>query len=411
VAEGASRHDFAVIGAGILGLATARELLRRHPAARIVVLEKEDRPAQHQSGHNSGVVHSGLYYAPGSAKARLCVEGRRLLLAFCAERSIPVDQCGKLVIATEESELTRFAELQRRGEVNGLKGLQVLDEHEIASIEPEARGIRALWVPEAGIVDYTRVAAALEAELRELGAMVRYGTAVNGVRVVANTVEVTTGQGTIIAERAIACAGLYSDRIARMMGAASNPQIVPFRGDYYVLPRERRSLVRGLIYPVPDPRFPFLGIHFTRRIGGDIWLGPNAVLAFAREGYRRRDVDLGELAETVRYEGFRRLAAQHWRTGLGEIVRDHWKPLFLAALQRYVPAVTLKDLLPGPSGVRAQAVDANGKLVDDFVYDQVGPMLSVRNAPSPAATSSLALAQEFADRLGGVSSAPVGSPS
>ncbi len=303
----------------------------------MVVIDKEDGPARHQTGHNSGVIHSGLYYAPGSAKARLCVAGRRLIVEYCTERDLPFEMCGKLVVASEESELERLARIFERGTANGLVGLRMVDEREMAEIEPAVRGLRAIWVPETGIVDYGQVARTIAA--------------------------------------------------------------VPFRGDYYVLRTERQSLIRGLVYPVPDPRFPFLGVHFTRRIGGGVWLGPNAVLAFAREGYRRTDIDLGDLAESLTYSGFRRLAATHWRTGLAELARDYRKSLFLDALRRYVPELTDADLLPGPSGVRAQAVDPDGGLLDDFLYDTAPRVLNVRNAPSPAATSSLALAREFVDRL------------
>jgi (S)-2-hydroxyglutarate dehydrogenase len=392
-------YDLAVIGAGILGLATARELARRHSSSRIVVLEKESGPGRHQTGHNSGVIHSGLYYAPGSAKARLCVLGRRLMLEFCEEHGVAVDLCGKLVVATEESELERLDALLERGRANGVEGVRAVEGDEIREIEPAVRGIRAIWVPGAGIVDYAAVAAAIIDDLRDSRVEIRYGAPVLGLTLGGDSVRIRTSRDEITAGRVIACAGLHSDGIARMAGAAADPRIVPFRGDYYVLRPERRSLVRGLVYPGPDPRFPFLGVHFTRRHDGAMWLGPNAVLAFAREGYRRTDIDLKDLADTVGYAGFRSLAMQHWRTGVSELARDFWKPTFLAALKRYVPELEMDDLLPGPSGVRAQAVDRAGKLVDDFAYDSVGPLLNVRNAPSPAATSSLALARDFVDRL------------
>ena len=393
------RYDVAVIGAGILGLATARELIRRYPSRKVLVLDKEAGPARHQTGHNSGVIHSGLYYAEGSAKARLCVAGRRLLLDYCAERDVPVRLCGKLVVASDETELDRLATLHGRGTANGLVGLQIVDERGIREVEPAVRGIRAVWVPEAGIVNYSRVAASFVEELKAARVDFRYGAQIRRVHLDAGSARLETTAGSISAEQVIACAGLQSDRIARMAGASPSPKIVPFRGDYYVLRTERRPLIRGLVYPVPDPRFPFLGVHFTPKIDGDVWLGPNAVFAFAREGYRRTDISLGDLAESVGYSGFRRLVARHWRTGLAEMVRDVWKPTFLAALRRYVPELRGGDLLPGPSGVRAQALDRAGGLVDDFSYDFAGPLLNVRNAPSPAATSALALAGEFVDRL------------
>ena len=395
-ADAATRYDVAVIGAGILGLATARELARRGER-RILVIDKERTQATHQTGHNSGVIHSGLYYTPGSAKARLCVAGRHLLLEFCNEQDIAHDICGKLVVAVEESELAELQTLYERGIANGLRGLRLVDAQEIREIEPAVRGLRAIWVPEAGIVNYRDVALAIARDTP--GVTFGLGARVTGLRVTSGEVEIQTTGGTARAENVIACAGLHSDRIARMTGAAPEPRIIPFRGDYWVLKPERRGLIRGLVYPVPDSRFPFLGIHFTRRIEGPVWCGPNAVLAFAREGYRRRDVDLGDLAEAVGYGGFRALAAKYWRTGLAELARDLSKRLFLDALRRYVPELTANDLLPGPSGVRAQAIDRDGRLVDDFAFDTAERVLNVRNAPSPAATSSLALAKEFVDRL------------
>jgi len=395
-ADAATRYDVAVIGAGILGLATARELARRGER-RILVIDKERTQATHQTGHNSGVIHSGLYYTPGSAKARLCVAGRHLLLEFCNEQDIAHDICGKLIVAVEESELAELQTLYERGIANGLRGLRLVDAQEIREIEPAVRGLRAIWVPEAGIVNYRDVALAIARDTP--GVTFGLGARVIGLRVTSSEVEIQTTGGTARAENVIACAGLHSDRIARMTGAAPEPRIIPFRGDYWVLKPERRGLIRGLVYPVPDSRFPFLGIHFTRRIEGPVWCGPNAVLAFAREGYRRRDVDLGDLAEAVGYGGFRALAAKYWRTGLAELARDLSKRLFLDALRRYVPELTANDLLPGPSGVRAQAIDREGRLVDDFAFDTAERVLNVRNAPSPAATSSLALAKEFVDRL------------
>jgi len=388
-----------VVGAGILGLATARELVRRVPSRRVLVLEKEARVAAHQTGHNSGVIHSGLYYAPGSAKARLCVQGRTLLVDYCRDNHIPFELCGKLVVAVDEAESVRLDGILERGRANGLGGVAIVPGSDIASVEPAVRGVRALWVPEAGIVDFARVAATLAAEIASLGVSVELGTPLAGLDVGRTAIRIETPSETIEAESVIACAGLHSDRLAVMAGGAPYPRIVPFRGDYYLLRPERRELLRGLVYPVPDPRFPFLGVHFTRRMDGSRWLGPNAVLAFAREGYRRSDVDLGELARTFGDEGFRTFAVRHWRIGLAELARDYLKPLFLAVLRRYVPELTLRDLLPGPSGVRAQALDAHGALLDDFAFDAIGRFLNVRNAPSPAATSSLALAREFVDKL------------
>lgn len=394
------RYDVAVVGAGILGVATAFELRRRHPGLRMVVLERETRPAVHQSGHNSGVIHSGVYYRPGSAKARLCVLGRRLLLEHLEERGIRFELCGKLIVALTPAELGSLGELRARAEANGVEGGAVLlDAAAMREIEPHAAGLGALHVPGAGITDFAEVTARLATEVERSGVVLRFEEPVVGIEERGGTVRLRTRTGWIEAERAVACAGLRSDQLARLGGAPAAPRIVPFRGDYYVLHPERRSLVRGLIYPVPDPRFPFLGIHLTRRIDGSVWLGPNAVLAFAREGYRRRDVDLRELSGTLGYSGFRLLARRYWRTGLAEMIRDVSRSAFLRALRPYVPELRGEDLLPGPSGVRAQAVGPGGELIDDFAFDAIGRLLNVRNAPSPAATSSLAIARALSDRL------------
>lgn len=394
--------DVAIVGAGVLGLATAHELLARDPALRIVVLEKEFGPAQHQTGHNSGVIHSGIYYRPGSEKARLCVQGRALLLEHLRERKIPFELCGKLIVALDEKEIPGLHEIERRGAANGVEGVRWVAEGDIAEIEPAVRGLAALFVPGAGIVDFARVASMLAAELQNEGVTLRYGERVVDVERTRDPVRLRTTVGTVDADRVIACAGLHSDHLAQLAGAPRDPRIVPFRGDYFLLHPARGQLIRGLIYPVPDPRFPFLGIHFTRRADGAVWLGPNAVLAFAREGYRRRDVQPRELLGALGYRGFQRMAMRYWRTGLAEMRRDWSKASFLAALRAYVPQLTMADLLPGPSGVRAQAVGPNGELLDDFAFDTIDRVLNVRNAPSPAATSAFALAKVFADRLDGL---------
>ncbi len=389
--------DIAVIGGGIVGLAAAMELLARRPGMRLVVLEKEPQIALHQSGHNSGVIHSGIYYAPGSLKARACVAGKSRLIRFCDEHGIPYELCGKVIVATDPEELPRLENLYQRGVANGVPGLELIGPERLREIEPHVAGIRALWAPTTGIVDFARVAAKYAEVVTARGGMIMTGRRVASITRHESYQHLATSAGTLATRYVISCAGLYADRVARLTGAPDVPRIVPFRGDYYILRPDRRHLVKGLIYPVPDPRFPFLGVHFTRRIDGEVWLGPNAVLAFAREGYRRLDVHAGELWEALRYRGFQRLAAKFWRTGLAEMYRDFNKTAFLKALQRYMPELRASDLLPGPAGVRAQALAADGTLVDDFVVDHQGDTLHVRNAPSPAATSSLAIAEMIAD--------------
>jgi L-2-hydroxyglutarate oxidase len=392
------RPDIAVIGAGILGLATARELLIRHPDLAVTVLDKEDRVAAHQTGHNSGVLHAGLYYAPGSLKARLCREGKAAMERFAEEHSIPVDRCGKLVVALDASELGRFEDLRQRAEANGVEGLQVLGPEGIAEHEPHAAGIRALWSPGTGIIDFGRVARVLAEDVVARGATLQLGRPVERIGRRGSEIVLDTPAGPVVAAHVVACAGLHADALAHQLGDDGPERIVPFRGDYYTLVGGSKHLVNGLIYPVPDPRFPFLGVHLTKRIDGEVLAGPNAVLALAREGYRRRDVRPGELAGVLREPGFRRLAARYWRTGAAEMWRDVSKRAFLRALQRYVPALRSEHLRFGPSGVRAQAVDPDGTLVDDFRLGGDDRTLTVRNAPSPAATASLAIAGVLASR-------------
>jgi L-2-hydroxyglutarate oxidase LhgO len=394
------RGDIAVIGGGILGLATARELLHRRPRARLVLLEKEQALAQHQTGHNSGVIHSGIYYAPGSLKAKTCVAGAAALMRYCEERAIPLERCGKVIVARDESELARLEELLRRGTANAVPALEMIGPERLRELEPHVVGVRALLSPSTGIVDFSQVARAFAEDVRAAGGELRTGHEVLRIERAGSHARIRTSAGEVEAESVIACAGLHADRVAALTGAPPAPRIVPFRGDYYLLRPERSHLVRGLIYPVPDPSFPFLGIHFTRRIDGSVWLGPNAVLAFAREGYRKTEIDLRDVADAIGFAGFRRLAAKYWRTGLDEMIRDFSKRAFLASLRAYVPELELADLLPGPSGVRAQALAEDGTLVDDFVVDRQDGVLHVRNAPSPAATSSLAIAAMIADALG-----------
>ena len=394
------RVDGVVVGGGIVGLATALRLLEARPALRIVVVEREAELASHQSGHNSGVVHAGLYYAPGSLKARLCRDGKAELEAFCERHGIPLGHPGKLVVALGEDELGRLDALRGRAEANGVPGLEAVGPERIREIEPHAAGIRGLWSPSTGIVDYRRVALAYADEVRAHGGSVRLATRVVGIDRRPDGLVVRTTRGELAPSWVVACAGLWSDRVAAMTGDAGpgTPRIVPFRGDYYTLSAEARPLVRGLIYPVPDPRFPFLGVHFTRRIDGEVWAGPNAVLAFARAGYRRRDLSVPDLAATLAYPGFLRLAGRYLGTGLAEMWRDWVKPAFVAQLRRYLPELRAEQLTFGPSGVRAQALARDGTLVDDFDLGGRDRILHVRNAPSPAATASLAIGRELASR-------------
>jgi L-2-hydroxyglutarate oxidase LhgO len=390
-------YDVVMVGAGIVGLATVRELRRRHPDLRIAVLDKEQEVGRHQSGHNSGVLHAGVYYQPGSLKARLCVRGKQLMEDYATEHGIPFETCGKLIVALDDSELGRLANLLERGTANGVPGLREVGPEELREIEPHAAGVRALHSPGTGIIDFARVTRSLAAGLVEDGVDLLLGHEVTGVATYDGSQVVTTTGGDVRTRHLISCAGLHSDRVA---GLTTRPDvhIVPFRGDYYTLKPEARMLCRGLIYPVPDPSLPFLGVHFTKRHDGEVWAGPNAVLALAREGYRRRDVDWADTREVLGYSGFRALARKYWRTGAAEVWRDAVKRSFVKELQRYVPAVRSDQLVFGPSGVRAQALAPDGAMVDDFHLQEGPSSLHVLNAPSPAATASLAIAEMLADR-------------
>jgi L-2-hydroxyglutarate oxidase LhgO len=390
------RADVAVIGGGLVGLATAYQLMRLRPDLRLAIVEKEPELAWHQSGHNSGVLHAGLYYPPGSLKARLCREGKAELEAFAESHGIPVELCGKLVVALHASEVPSLEALRERAEANGVPGLELVGPARIRELEPHATGVRALWSPTTGVTDFRRVALAIADEIRSAGGTIETSRAVTGIAERGREQVLATTRGDLVVRDAVACAGLWADRVAAMSGDSGTETIVPFRGDYYRLTPDARDLVRGLIYPVPDPSFPFLGVHFTRRIDGAVWAGPNAVLAFAREGYRRRDIDLGDLAAVLGNRGFLRLAARYWRTGAAEFWRDWSKKAFLHALRRYVPELRAEQIVFGPSGVRAQALDRDGTLVDDFRLGGSGHVLHVRNAPSPAATASLAIGREIA---------------
>jgi (S)-2-hydroxyglutarate dehydrogenase len=403
---GADRADICIIGGGILGLATAFRLLESRSELRVVILEKEPTLAAHQTGRNSGVVHAGLYYQPGSLKARLCREGKAELEAFCAAHDIPIERIGKLVVMIDDEETERFAALKERAIANGVEGIEEVGRERLREIEPHAAGKKALWSPSTGIVDYLQVALAYADEVRAKGGVIETSRAVTSITQRGEEMVVGTSGGELVARRVIACAGLWADRVAAMTGedSKSAPRIVPFRGDYYTLTADARPLVRGLIYPVADPRFPFLGIHLTKRIDGNVLAGPNAVLAFKREGYRRRDLSVRDLAGALAYPGFLRLATKYWRTGMAEQWRDWSKRSFLAAVQRYVPDIRGDQLVFGPSGVRAQALARDGSMVDDFLLGGSDRVLHVRNAPSPAATSSLAvgrvLAEEAVSRFG-----------
>jgi 2-hydroxyglutarate dehydrogenase len=396
--------DIAVVGGGILGLAVARELARRGAGRRVVVLEREDRLAAHQTGHNSGVAHAGIYYAPGSLKARLCVAGVRELAEYCDERGVTYDRCGKVIVALDESELPGLEELQRRGEANGVPGLRRLDAHELREIEPHAAGIAALHSPATAIVDFPGVAHALADDIRAAGGEIHCGAGVTGIEVRAGAngaggrrVVLRHAGGAVEAGFAVFCAGAWSDRLARLAGADADPRIVPFRGAYLRLAPERAGLVRGLIYPVPDPTLPFLGVHLTRHAGGDVLIGPTALLAPARDAYALTAVRRRDLGETLRWPGTWRLARRFWRTGMTELRHAASAAALTRAAARYVPELRPEDTLPGWAGVRAQALGRDGRLVDDFVFSHTERALHVRNAPSPGATAALAIARHVAD--------------
>jgi len=389
--------DFVVIGGGIVGLSTARALLGRHPGARLAVLEKEGGWARHQTGHNSGVIHSGIYYKPGSLKARFCLEGARALVEFCRERGIDYEVCGKIIVATEPGELPLLDALYERGLKNGL-AVEKLDPTQLKEAEPHASGLAALSVPSTGIVDYTRVARAFATLVEEKGGQLLTGTAVQGVSEGGHVVEVRTNRGLIRARTLVNCAGLHSDRVARLCGVDPGTKIVPFRGEYYELRSEKRYLVKNLIYPVPNPNFPFLGVHFTRSVEGMVEAGPNAVLGLAREGYKKTDFVLKDFVEELTYPALWRLAKTNWRTGVGEIHRSLSKKAFVRGLQKLVPEVAAGDIVPIAAGVRAQALTGEGKLVDDFLISEGENSIHVLNAPSPAATASIPIGEEIARR-------------
>ncbi len=393
------RYDVIVIGAGIVGLATARELLHRSPRTKLLVVEKEREVAAHQTGHNSGVIHSGLYYKPGSLKARLCVTGASRMVEFCRENDIPHELCGKVVVATDETELPALEELYRRGTANGVQNLRKLRREEIQEIEPFAEGIAGIHVPGTGITDFVAVSKKYAEHIAAAGGTLRTGAEVRGFDRSTDATVVQTNAGDFAGKLVINCAGLYGDRIARLAGASVDIQSVPFRGEYYDLKPDKQHMVRGLIYPVPDPRFPFLGVHFTKRIYGGADAGPNAVLAFAREGYQKTSFDMDEAMEILKYSGFWKMSRKYWKAGLGEYYRSLSKAAFVLALQKLMPKLVSSDLTPGHTGVRNQALRADGTLMDDFYFVFGEGIVHVVNVPSPAATASLEVAREIVDRI------------
>lgn len=393
--------DVAIVGGGIVGLAAAWQLMRRAPGLSIIQLEKENRVAAHQSSHNSGVLHSGIYYKPGSLRATNCRAGKQAMEEFCREYSIPFEICGKVIVAVNEVERSRLKNIYERGQANGVN-CRIITREELLELEPHAAGIEAIHVPEAGIVDYPRVCQKLAELIRAAGHEIQLGCEVTDIRPAAEVVTLVTAKEEIRAKYVITCGGLWSDRLIRMSGIQPQARIVPFRGEFFELRPEVQHLVRGLIYPVPDPAFPFLGVHFTKSIHGGVECGPNAVLAFARAGYRKTDVNLRDLAGSLTYSGFQKMAWKNWRTGLGEMWRSWSKGAFTAALQRLVPEIRSEHLVSAPAGVRAQALGRDGSLVDDFVIQRTGRIVHVGNAPSPAATASLNIGKLIVDQLGEV---------
>ena len=393
-----SRPRFAVVGGGIVGAAVARRLLQVRPDADVTLLEKESALAQHQTGHNSGVVHAGLYYTPGSLKAQLCRRGVSLLRDFCVDNGLAYDECGKVLVALNDTEESRLADIMGRARANGVPGVRMLDAAALREIEPHVRGVAGMHSPETAIVDYAAVTRAFAREAASAGADVRTGWEVTGLDERGPEVVVRSGDGAEDAfDHVIVCAGLHADRVAALAGDEADPRIVPFRGEYYLLRPERRHLVRGLVYPVPDPRYPFLGVHLTPRVDGEVMVGPNAVLALSREGYGWGRVSGRDLREALAWPGLRSFGRQHWRTGAAEMLGSLSRRAFVSAARRYIPELTTADVAPGPRGVRAQALGRDGALVDDFRMTRRGNVLSVRNAPSPAATSSLAIAEYIVD--------------
>ena len=393
-------HDFTIVGAGIVGLSTAYKLSKAYPDASILVLEKENEIAAHQTGNNSGVIHSGIYYKPNSYRAKNCVDGRHQLVDFCENHGVDYEICGKVIVATEEDELPRLHKIFETGKINKIEGIQKIDRQELTEIEPYAEGLEAIHVPCSGIVDYVGVCKKLRELVEQGKAEVRCGTPVRNIRHdrETDTVTVETDQETIQTNYLINCAGLYSDRVAESAGIQNDIQIVPFRGEYFELTPEARHMVKGLIYPTPNPAFPFLGVHFTKMVDGNVECGPNAVFAFKREGYDKLSFDLQETIETINFPGFWKLAKKHWRMGVDEYYRSISKKAFVEGLQKLIPSIEASDLKPAPAGVRAMALTPEGEIVDDFKFAATNREIHVLNAPSPAATAGLAIGDEIVNK-------------
>ncbi len=392
------KADLAIIGGGIVGLASAYNYIKRFPDQKVVLLEKEDRLATHQTGHNSGVIHSGIYYTPGSLKAINCREGKESLETFCTENEIPFDICGKVIVALDESELPRMEKIYGNGQANGVK-CEIIDRAQLLELEPHAAGIKAIHVPEAGIIDYTQVCEVLSKHVQAAEGNIVTGARVTGIRQSESEVVLNSTAGDFVASHVINCAGLYCDRVTRMGGQTPEVKIIPFRGEYFDLKPEARYLCRNLIYPVPDPKFPFLGVHFTRMIDNSVECGPNAVLAFAREGYKKWNVSVGDMFETLTYSGFIKMAFKYWRMGAGEMWRSFNKRAFVSALQRLLPEIRSEHLVAAPAGIRAQAIGPDGSMADDFLIQENSRVVNVCNAPSPAATASLNIGKHIIDNL------------
>jgi len=394
-----NRYDYIIIGGGIVGLSTGHKLLEKNPNLKILIIEKENDVSKHQTGNNSGVIHSGIYYKPGSLKALNCKRGYRYLIEFCEKNNIPYEICGKIIVATEEKELPKLQDIYERGIQNGLTGLKILRSEEIKDYEPYCTGIKAINVPQAGIVDFKLVSDKIAVQIQNKGSYIHFREKVTEIKEKTDYAEVITNKEVYQAKAVISCAGLESDRIAKMTHRNLNIRIVPFRGEYYKIKEERKHLIKNLIYPVPDPQFPFLGVHFTRRIEGIYEAGPNAVFAFAREGYKKSDINIKDLYESMMWTGFFKIAFKYWKIGLGEFYRSYSKSAFVRALQRLVPEIKKDDLEKGGAGVRAQACDNKGNLADDFLIVKGKRVIHICNAPSPAATSSFSIGETIAGEI------------